>query len=62
MNNSNQIEMVCLNQLVPSTHQYGKFRNFLDFTAIDARLEKLKADNPNEGYGLSTLFKCIFLQ
>jgi hypothetical protein len=52
MNNVNQIEMVCLNQLVPPIHQYRKSRDLLDFTAIAVRLKKLKANNQNEGSGV----------
>jgi IS5 family transposase len=57
-----QMEMVSLEELVPEGHAYRKFKDLLDFEAIDARLTKLKKGNPHEGYGLITLFKCLFLQ
>jgi IS5 family transposase len=62
MHNPNQIEMISLNELVSPTHTYRKFKEIIDFSSIDARLKALKSNNPNEGYGLSILFKCLFLQ
>jgi transposase len=57
-----QMEMVSLEELVPEGHAYRKFKDLLDFKAIDARLARLKKWNPHEGYGLPVLFKCLFLQ
>jgi IS5 family transposase len=62
MGNPNQVEMVSINGLVPQDHTYRKFQELLDFSAIDARLKKIKSNNPNEGYGLEILFRCLFLQ
>jgi IS5 family transposase len=54
--------MVSVNDLVLPTHVYRKFFEFIDFDAINERLFKLKSNNPNEGYGLDILFRCLFLQ
>ena len=58
----NQLEMVSLEDLISPQHSYRKFRELLDFEHINGHLQKLKKDNPHEGYGLDRLFKCLFLQ
>jgi hypothetical protein len=58
--NPNQMEMVSLNELVGKGHVYRNFMAILDFAAINSRLSKLKSNNPNEGYGIEILFKCLF--
>ncbi len=58
----NQIEMICLNDLVPSTHSYRKFVNIWTFEYVSKELRKLEKDNPYKGYGLLRLFKCLLLQ
>lgn len=57
-----QIEMVSLENLVAKNHNYRLIREKLNFEKVERRLSVLKKDNPNEGYGLSRLFRCIFLQ
>jgi hypothetical protein len=41
---------------------YRKFLALLDFDGINTRLSKFRKENSNGGYGLPTLFKCLFLQ
>ena len=57
-----QLEIVTLDELVDKGHIYRQLKKELNFEDIDKRLSVLRKDNPNEGYGLSRLFKCIFLQ
>lgn len=59
---SHQIEMVTLDDLVPSTHPYRHCRSMWDFSDVAQRLNRLKRDNPYEGYGLLRLFKGLILQ
>jgi hypothetical protein len=61
-NQVDQVEMVCLEQMVPEWRSCRKFGSFLDFDSIDARLAILRKENSNEGYGLPVLFKCLFFQ
>ena len=41
MNFSNQVEMVTLDQLVPSDHIYRKFKDLWDLSEIKSELEDL---------------------
>ena len=59
---SRQIEMISLEDLVSKDHTYRKFKDIWDFKSIQWRLNKLKKDNPHEGYGLKRLFLCCLLQ
>lgn len=58
----NQIEMVSLNELVPSNHQYRKFLSLWNFTDANKELKSLESDNNYKGYGLLRLLKCSLLQ
>ena len=58
----NQMEMICLNDLVPKAHSYRKFVNIWTFEYVSQELRKLEKDNPYKGYGLLRLFKCLLLQ
>lgn len=57
-----QIEMICLEDLVPENHNYRKFKKIWSFKYVHKILKKLEKDNPNKGYGLLRLFKCLLLQ
>ncbi|UCM85559.1 MAG: hypothetical protein LF885_06260 [Rickettsia endosymbiont of Culicoides impunctatus] len=49
---SNQMTMVCLNQLVNANHQYRKFKE----------LKTIESKANYKGYGILRLFKCLLLQ
>lgn len=57
-----QIEMVSLNQLVDADHNYRRFLSIWSFKFAQKNFHKLDKGNPNKGYGLLTLFKCLILQ
>ena len=57
-----QIEMISLDELVPTTHTYRKFSAIWSFKHATKQLKKLEKDNPYKGYGLLRIFKCLLLQ
>ena len=57
-----QIEMVSVDQLVPSDHSYRKMLEIWSFHNANNYLVKLEKDTPHKGYGLLRLFKCLLLQ
>lgn len=57
-----QVEMICLDDLVPENHNYRKFAKIWSFKSVEKRLKKLEKDNPYKGHGLLRLFKCLLLQ
>jgi len=57
-----QIEMISLEDLVPSTHSYRKFIKIWSFKTVHKKLKKLEKDNNYKGYGILRLFKCLLLQ
>lgn len=57
-----QVEMISLDDLVPSSHNYRRFVSIWNFSNVAKKLKKLEKDNPYKGYGLLRLFKCILLQ
>lgn len=57
-----QVEMVSIEDLVPQNHDYRKFLEIWTFKRAEKHLKKLETDNPNKGYGLIRLFKCLLLQ
>ena len=59
---SEQLELVSLGGLVPEQHAYRRFLKVWDFTSALRHLEKLRKNNPYEGYGAKRLFKCLLLQ
>jgi transposase, IS5 family len=61
-NMSGQIEMVCLDDLVPDTHVYRKFANIWNFGWIKKHLKDVEKENNHKGYGVLRLFKCLLLQ
>jgi IS5 family transposase len=58
----NQYEMICLEDLVSKDHNYRKFAEIWNFQWVEKRLKTLEKKNPNKGYGLLRLFKCLLLQ
>jgi len=59
---SAQIEMVCLEDLVPQENVYRKFEELFNFRKIEYRLVKLEKRLGRTGYGMSRLFKCLLYQ
>lgn len=57
-----QVEMINLDDLVPTAHQYRHFKSIWQFKFVNKKLKKLEKDNPYKGYGLDRLFKCLLLQ
>ena len=57
-----QVEMINLDDLVPSTHNYRKFVSIWNFNSVSKKLKRLEKDNPYKGYGNLRLFKCLLLQ
>jgi IS5 family transposase len=59
---SHQIQLVCLEDLVPEDHLYRRFISLLDFNCVDDCLRDVTKDNAYKGYGIVRLFKCLLLQ
>lgn len=57
-----QTEIVCLDDLVPKTHNYRHFSSIWSFAFVETKLKKLETSNPYKGYGIVKLFKCLLLQ
>jgi transposase, IS5 family len=57
-----QVEMICLEDLVSKNHNYRKFIKIWSFRFVEKKLKKLEKDNPHKGHGLLRLFKCLLLQ
>ena len=57
-----EVFIMFIDELISEGHRYRKFIEIIDFEVINLRLRTLKSDNPNEGYGLFRIFKCLFLQ
>lgn len=60
--NMQQMEMVSLDQLVPPNHSYRRFIKLWNFKGIEVILSSVKSSNPNEGYGIGRIFRCLLLQ
>jgi len=56
------MEMVSLDQLVPPNHSYRCFIKLWNFKGIEVILSSVKGSNPNEGYGIGRIFRCLLLQ
>ena len=54
--------MVCLEDLVSSTHIYRKFLNLWNLDLVRLELEKLEAESDYKGYGIFCIFLCLLLQ
>lgn len=59
---SYQVEMVNLDELVSSTHQYRQFSKVFDFSEIEQLLNSTEKDAAYKGYGVVRLFRCLVLQ
>lgn len=57
-----QIEMVCLEDLVPKAHSYRDFRKYLPQTLMTECLKDLNQITGANGYGIERLFLCLLLQ
>jgi hypothetical protein len=57
-----QVEIVSIEELVADRHVYRKFLKLLGFESINIGISKLRKNNPYGGYGMCTLFKCLFPQ
>lgn len=62
LNQSHQMVMVSLEDLIPEEHIYRKFIQLWDFGEITKLLKKVEKDNNYQGYGILRLFKCLLLQ
>ena len=59
---SYQVEMVNLEELVSSTHQYRQFSKVFDFSEIEKSLNSTEKEAAYKGYGVVRLFRCLVLQ
>lgn len=59
---SYQVEMVNLEELVSSTHQYRQFSKVFDFSEIEKSLNSIEKEAAYKGYGVVRLFRCLVLQ
>lgn len=59
---SSQVEIVSLEELVPSDHIYRKFLDLWDFDLIRLELEKMEFLSDHKGYGAFRLFMCLLVQ
>jgi len=57
-----QIEMVCLEDLVSSSHIYRKFLNLWNLDSVRLELKRLEAESDYKGYGMFRIFLCLLLQ
>lgn len=57
-----QIEMISLEDLIPQEHTYRTFNQLWTFDFAEKQLKTRVKANPNEGFGLLRLFKCLLLQ
>ena len=63
--NPNQTELTTLDMLVCKNHKYRKLMKLLNFTSLCKPIMKLNREETTggkQGYGITKLFKCIFLQ
>ena len=59
---SSQVEIVSLEDLVPSNHIYRKFKELWDFTEIEKEMDKMEASSDYKGFGAFRLFLCLLIQ
>ena len=58
----NQVEMICLEDLVSKNHNYRRFAKIWSFQFVEKQLKELENSNPHKGHGLLRIFKCLLLQ
>lgn len=59
---NNQIEMISLEDLVPSDHLYRRFTKLWSFKGVEEQLSFLEGNSNFKGFGVLRLFKCLLLQ
>ena len=59
---SRQIEMICLEELVPDNHIYRKFKELWNFSEIEKEMRKIEANSDHKGFGIFRLFMCLLIQ
>lgn len=59
---SKQVELVSLEDLVCEDHDYRRFAEALDYSAVSVILSAAEKDAAYKGYGVLRLFKCVLLQ
>jgi hypothetical protein len=57
-----QVEMICLEDLVSKNHNYRKFAEIWSFQLVEKKTKKSGKNNPHKWHGLLRLFKCLLLQ
>ena len=57
-----QIEMVCLEDLIPKSHSYRLFREYLPESLMSKHLKGIEQLQGANGYGIERLFLCLLLQ
>ena len=57
-----QMEMICLDDLVPQNHIYRKFLTLWNLSKTELELEKLEQDSDHKGYSNFRMFLCLLLQ
>jgi len=60
--NTEQIEMVSVEQLVPKEHTYRKLKKLLDFVRITGSVKVRESETGANGFGKSRLTLCLLLQ
>lgn len=59
---SSQVEIVSLEELVPPTHIYRKFKELWNFTEIKKEMDDMEFNSDHKGYGAFRLFLCLLVQ
>lgn len=59
---STQLELICLEDLVPLDHTYRRFSSVFDYSLIKVELSSAESDAAYKGFGILRLFKCLLLQ
>jgi len=59
---SKQVELISLEELVPSDHVYRKFLDLWDFKDIVSELEQIEVNSDHKGFGIFRLFLSLLLQ
>jgi transposase, IS5 family len=57
-----QIEILCLEDLVPKAHSYRHFREYLPQSLMSEHLKGIDQIKGANGYGIERLFLCLLLQ
>jgi transposase, IS5 family len=57
-----QIEMICLDDLIPQTHSYRRFQEYLPRALMSKHLNEINKLKGADGYGIDRLFLCLLVQ